>query len=80
MCVSAHVDVQTQRGHGGGFAKRQHHEEQTSQQLHHVEEVVVGEQVSCQRLCVPRVSEELVIVLPLLFVDTQTHKVSSDTS
>lgn len=70
VCVSTHVDVQAQRGHGGSFAKRQHHEEQTSQQLHHVEEVVVGKQVSCQCLCIPRMSEELIIVLSLLFVDT----------
>lgn len=68
--VSTHVDVQTQRGHGGSFAKRQHHEEQTSQQLHHVEEVVVGEQVGCQCLGIPRMGEELIIVLSLLFVDT----------
>lgn len=70
VCVSTHVDIQPQRGNGGGFAERQHHEEETGQQLHHVEEVVVSEQVSCQGLCIPGVSEELIIVLPLLFVNT----------
>ena len=70
VCLSTHVDVQTQRGHSGSFTKRQHHEEQTSQQLHHVEEVVVGKQVRCQCLCIPRMSEELIIVLSLLFEDT----------
>ncbi len=72
VCASAfvltHVDIQAQRGHGGSFTQRQHHQQQACQQLHHVEQVVVGKQVRCQRLWVSRMGEELVVVLSLLYV------------
>lgn len=61
-----HVDVQPQGRHRRGLAHRQHHEEQPRRQLHHVEGVIVGEQVGCQRLGVPWVREELVVVLTFL--------------
>lgn len=75
VCVFAHVDVQAQRGYSGGFTQRQHHQQQACQQLHHVEQVVVGKQVRRQRLRVPRMGEEFVIVLSLLYVkDTEKQQ------
>ena len=64
--VFTNVNIQAQRGHGGSFTQRQHHQHQACQQLHHVEQVVVCKQVRCQGLRVPRVREELVIVLSFL--------------
>ena len=67
MGSGTHIDVEAQRGHSRGLAQRQHHEQQAGQQLHHVEQVVVGEQVCCQGLGVARVGEKLVIVLAFLW-------------
>lgn len=68
-----HINVQAQRGHGGGLAQRQHHEQEAGQQLHHVEQVVVGKQVRRQCFGVSRVSEKLVVVLTLLNTSFKTE-------
>lgn len=61
-----YVNVQAQRGDGGSLAQRQQQQQQACEQLHHVEHVVVDEQVRCESFRVSRVSEELIVVLSFL--------------
>lgn len=68
ICANSvtYINVQAEGGDSRSLREGQEHEQHCSQQLHHVEEMIMSEQVGAERLGTPRMGEKLVVILSLL--------------